>query len=886
MRTTQRSAWVRYGVAFGSVVVGWLAREALTPAIGRAALPFIFFFPAVAMAAWFGGLGPGLFAVILSASAANWFFFDSRHVFEFRSAYDVAALAAFTVSGAFIVGAMEAMHRAKTGASVAVSETERQRELLATTLASIGDAVIVTDTQGRVTSLNREAERLTKWTHAEAAGQPLTTVFRIVNERTRKPVEDPVEKVLRFGKVVGMANHTIIIAKDGTELPIDDSAAPIRQPNGPLFGVVLVFRDVTVQRKAQQASERLAAIIEHSGDVILTKNLDSVIQTWNPSAQRLFGYRAEEIVGRPITVLFPPERLGEEDHILGRLREGKPVQRLETIRVAKDGRRIPVSVSISPLKNDEGEVIGASKIIHDISDLVAARDALVREKELLSTTLASIGDGVIVTDAAGRVTFLNIEAEKLTGWKNSKAAGRPLTEIFHIVNEKTRATVENPVEKVLRLGAVVGLTNHTLLIAKDGREIPIDDSAAPIRQPDGPLFGVVLVFRDFTERKRAEEALRLAKENAETANHVKDRFLATLSHELRTPLTPVLMLAAEHAGSPELPDQVRRDFDTIRANVNLEVQLIDDLLDLTRIEQGKFRLAFSDCDMHALVRKVAELLRAEIELKQLALRLELDALNSHVEGDAVRLHQVIWNVMKNAIKFTPRGGNISVRSRNEAGDLCLVISDTGFGIKAENLKRIFDAFEQVEHTETASYGGLGLGLAISAGIATAHHGRIWAESPGLGQGASFHISIPAATTKPVSLADASDATTVTSKPLRILLVEDHNDSRRSLARMLAQRGHEVAQAETCACARKLAASKAFDLAISDLGLPDGDGHALMRDLRDRFHLRGIALSGYGMPDDIERSRDAGFAAHLVKPVEVEALEKAIAKLQRSAVSAI
>ncbi|MGH7972970.1 MAG: PAS domain-containing protein, partial [Limisphaerales bacterium] len=281
-----------------------------------------------------------------------------------------------------------------------------------------------------------------------------------------------------------------------------------------MAGVVLVFRDVTEQRRAHEASVRLAAVIEHSGEVIVTKNLDGIIQTWNASGERLFGYRAEEIIGKSVTILFPPERLKEEDHILGNLRQGKTVERLETIRVAKDGRRIPVAVSVSPLRNSEGELTGASKVIHDITDLVAAREALIREKELLATTLASIGDAVVVTDAYGHVTFLNEEAERLTQWKAADATGRSLPEVFHIVNEQTRQAVENPVEKVLRLGSVVGLANHTVLIRRDGSELPIDDSGAPIRVADGPLFGVVLVFRDFTERKRLEQTLR---ENAERA---------------------------------------------------------------------------------------------------------------------------------------------------------------------------------------------------------------------------------------------------------------------------------------------------------------------------------------------------------------------------------
>src|ERR1043166_1575279 len=220
----------------------------------------------------------------------------------------------------------------------ATPDSKTREKLLATTLASIGDGVIATDTQGRVTLLNPEAERLTGW-------------------------ENPVETVLRLGKTVGLANHTVLIGKNGKETPIDDSAAPIRNDDGSLAGVVLIFRDFTEARKAQQDRARLAAIVEHSGDAILTKNLSGIIQSWNAGAERLFGYRAEEVVGKSVTILFPPDRLKEEDHILGMLRQGKPCLRLETIRLTKERRPLNVSVSISPLKDNEGTVVGASKLI-------------------------------------------------------------------------------------------------------------------------------------------------------------------------------------------------------------------------------------------------------------------------------------------------------------------------------------------------------------------------------------------------------------------------------------------------------------------------------------------------------------------------------------------
>lgn len=260
----------------------------------------------------------------------------------------------------------------------AVLQTRQEKELLAITLASIGDAVIVTDAESRITFLNAEAEKLTGWKHSDAKDQALPNVFRIINEKTRQPAENPVDKVLRLGTVAGLANPTLLVSRNGQEMPIEHSAALIHQPDGSLFGVVLVFRDWSLQRSAEENRARLAAIVESSDDAIISKNLDGIIQTWNIVAERLFGYKPQEIIGRPIILLVPSDRLSEEDFILGRIRQGQKVERLETVRVTKDGRRIPVALSVSPVRDGHGRITGASKILHDATEIVAARETLAR----------------------------------------------------------------------------------------------------------------------------------------------------------------------------------------------------------------------------------------------------------------------------------------------------------------------------------------------------------------------------------------------------------------------------------------------------------------------------------------------------------------------------
>ncbi len=662
-----------------------------------------------------------------------------------------------------------------------------EKALFETTLASIGDAVIATDEKGNITFLNPEAERLTGWRLEEARGLQLPQVFRIINESTRQAVESPVEKVIRSGFVVGLANHALLVSRDGRQIPIDDSAAPIRKLDGPLLGVVLVFRDVTEQRRAQQVKAHLAAIVEFSGDVMITKNLDGIILSWNAAAQRLFGYRAEEIVGKHVTILFPPDRLREEDHILNSLREGRPVERLETVRVAKSGKHIPVAVSVSPLKDSEGHVIGASKVIHDITDLVAAREALTKEKEVLATTLASIGDGVIVTDEQGRVTFMNQEAERLTGWSNSQAAGRPLVDVFRIVNETSRKTVENPVEKVLRLGKVVGLANHTVLIAKSGCEFPIDDSAAPIRRPHGPIHGVVLVFRDFSERKQDEQKLREAHAQlADRAVHLEslvNQRTARLTemvnelqhvsyaivHDMRAPLRAMNTFAVEiidglSEGRPpcQLQDDCRR---IITAAARLD-KLIQDTLNYTKAVLREVPLQPVDLSvlLPALIESYPNLQSRNADI----------TIENHlpvVLGEESLLTQCFSNLLGNAVKFVAKGVRPKVIIRAEpiappAGDgepakpatasespngqfVRITIADNGIGLPPQAQRRLFGMFERL----TSDYEGTGIGLAIVRKVAERMGGRVGAESEP-GKGSRFWVELRALNGTATPLAEA------------------------------------------------------------------------------------------------------------------------------------
>jgi signal transduction histidine kinase/DNA-binding response OmpR family regulator len=356
-----------------------------------------------------------------------------------------------------------------------------------------------------------------------------------------------------------------------------------------------------------------------------------------------------------------------------------------------------------------------------------------------------------------------------------------------------------------------------------------------------------------------------AREEAEAANLSKDRFLAMLSHELRTPLTPVMTHLVKLAADESVPEPLRHPLEVIRRNVELEARLIDDLLDLTRVGSGKFHLETKVVDVHELLRNVTEICRPDIESKELQLELDLAAPAPHVRADPARLQQVFWNIIKNSVKFTDRG-SIHISTRMEAGEtVAIVVRDTGTGISASVLSRVFQPFEQAER---GTQGGLGLGLTITKSLVDLHSGGIVIDSPGKGHGTTVTVTLPAVAEQPSRSADSLPAGNPAGENLKILLLEDHVDTNESLTLLLELRGYTVRSALNVAAALDLASSEHFDLLLSDLGLPDGTPAAVMKKVAERNGTIGVALSGFGMERDVEMSRGFGFSHHLVKPVDV------------------
>ena len=461
-----------------------------------------------------------------------------------------------------------------------------------------------------------------------------------------------------------------------------------------------------------------------------------------------------------------------------------------------------------------------------------------------------------------------------------KARLRPVSDVFKIVNEFTRKPAENPVERVIKTGVIVGLANHTLLVRKDGSEVPIDDSGAPIRDADGTMRGVVLIFRDFSEHKEHERKLKEAKEAAETANKAKDQFLAMLSHELRTPLTPVLATLNLWEASDELSPSLHADAQMLRRSVELEARIIDDLLDLTRIAKGMLSFSPEDTDVHELIGHLVGMCHSEFRGKELAVSLQLNAQMNHVYTDAGRLQQVLWNVLRNAAKFTESGGKVSIATCNdEDRNILIQVMDTGIGMAPETMSRLFTPFEQGEQLISRRYGGLGLGMAISFALVELLGGTLTAFSEGLGKGSTFSITFPA---KPVEQVKPKPTQlTKTTRPgvgVKILLIEDHTDTSLALVRLLKRQGYEVATADSVASGLEAVRNGKFNLLVCDIGLPDGTGFQLIEEVRKHSRTPALALSGFGMEEDVAKSRLAGFEGHLTKPVNFQKLEAAIWQL--------
>jgi PAS domain S-box-containing protein len=753
-----------YVIAVGSVVLAWILREALTPIWGPNSLPFVFFFPAIVLTAWYGRLRLAVLSIGLSAMLANYFFLEPRHTFGIGNAGEAVGITAFVVCSIAVALGIEAMHRA--------------------------------------------------------------------NERAKRAVEE--------------------------------------------------------LRQADQASAHLAAIVTSSSDAIISKTLEGVVLSWNDGARRVFGYSADEMIGQPIRRLIPQDIQQEEDFILARIRAGERIEHYETVRLRKDGKLINVSLTISPIKNSAGQVVGASKIARDVTERRQVEEALSESEDRLSRLINSAMDAVIAVDGQQLIMLFNPAAEQMFGCPAADAIGSPVDRFIPAsLREAHHRHIDDfgwtgaTAPRMGELGALSG-------VRANGDEFPIEASISYMESRGEKMFTVIL--RDISQRKaaEAEREMLLAREQelrraAEESVRLKDEFLATMSHELRNPLnvilgySEVLLRSDEFRKSPQL----LRMGEALRRNALAQSHLIRDLLDLSRLRSGKLTLNAETVSVMTAINNAVETVRADASAKQIEIQIEAPDLALFVEGDLLRLEQIIWNLLTNAVKFTPAHGRILVRAVRDRADVVLSVEDTGQGIDAKFLPHVFEMFRQADASTSRAQSGMGIGLALVRQLVELHGGNVDVTSAGVGLGTCFTVRLPHSTRGGMSLASVLDFTDEHFGRLDVLVLDDSEDTTEMLRHLLEQNGADVTTATSGLEALRIASEREFDIVLSDISMPGMDGFEFVRRLRAlpaNKDVPVLALTGFGRPEDIRRAETEGFFTHLTKPFDVKVLAEILQRV--------
>ena len=1211
---------LRYGVALIGVALATAIRLLLS-SILVARLPFTAYLLTSILVAIYCGLGPALMAVALGAVVGTVLFVIPNAATTQSSVQFLVA--GYAVLAAGLVVLIKIIQDARTKAEQNAQALVDSRERLATILASIGDAVIAADLDGRVTFLNGVARSLTGWTDAEASGKPIQQLFKLVDESSHQP-ENLVARVLIEGSTVGSRRPATLIARDGTEVPVEENSSAIKNSDGRVTGVVLVFRDITQRKKTEQAlrekeerfrtmadtapvmlwlagddglynffnqswleftgrtmeqetgygwtdgihpddlrrcldtyasaletrtgftieyqlkrfddeyrwvlhtgiprytkedqfigfagssidiadriqaeedARALASIVESSEDAIIGKWLDGTIVSWNASAERIFGYSADEVTGKHIEIMYPVELREELTTILEKLRRGESIPHLETVRLTKDGRLIDVALTISPIRDEAGQVTGASTIARDITERKRAElerslmaTQIENERQRLNKVVANV-PGVVweawgePDQASQRINFVSEYVEKMLGYSTEEWLATPnfWLSIVHPDDAERAAQEAAAIYASRKRG-----TSSFRWVAKDGREVWVEAQSVVVCNESETPVGLRGVTMDITERKRAEDAQRflaeasgllagsldyettlasvaklavpnladwcvvhiigdngrlrqlaivhsdpakeeaarklqqrypidpesalgvpnvlrtgraefyplvneerlvavarneevanllrqldlksvmivplvarnrtlgaitlataesnrlydnthlalaedvahrialavdnarlyreaqdavtaredalgirdemlkrehVAREEAETANRSKDEFLATVSHELRTPLNAILGWAHMLRASTLDETTERRALETIERNAKSQAQLIEDILDVSRIVTGKLRLDVRPVDLDGVVEAAIDAMRPAAEAKGIQIESILDPRAGPISGDPNRLQQVIWNLVSNAVKFTDKGGRVQVQLRRVSSHVEIVVSDTGQGIDPEFMPYVFDRFRQADATSTRRHGGLGLGLAIVRHLVEMHGGTVEASSDGESKGATFTVKLPMIVARveqrdierphPAPAGTISDEPSARLDGVRVMVVDDEPDTREMLRIMIGELGAVVKLCASSEEAIRMLGEWRPDIIVSDIEMPDEDGYELIRKVRraeangGRGKVPAIALTAYGRVEDRVRALSAGYQMHIAKPAEPTELAAVIASL--------
>jgi len=768
-------------------------------------------------------------------------------------------------------------------------------------------------------------------------GRDFEEIIHILWER---PYADEIVKIFRRTLETGqpyVTRERVEVRRDrGVVEAYEWRLDRITLPDG-RFGVVCYFRDISEQKKAAAAKGYLAAIVDSADDAIIAKDLDGNIQSCNAAAERLFGYTAAELVGRNVRLLIPSERQSEEDEILARLRRGERVEHFETIRIAKDRHPINVSLTVSPVRDDAGRIIGASKIARDITrekQAEAERVRLLQENAAVTEALNDVGAVVVsdldrtrvvqaVTDAGTALTtakfgafFHNVVDEKGESYTLYTISGVP-REMFSQFPMPRNTAVFEPTFKgtgVVRSPDITKDPRYGHTAPYHGMppgHLPVRSYlAVPVKGHGGEVIGGLFFGHTETGRFTAQHE-RLARgvatwasvalENArlytsvQEANRIKDDFLASLSHELRTPLNAILGYARMLRAGTVAADKQAKAVETIERNATSLTQMVEDVLDISRIVSGKIRLNVQSVDLPDVVRLAIDGIAPAADAKGIRLESIVDPHASPISGDPDRLQQILWNLLSNAVKFTNRGGKVQVRLERVNSHVEVTVSDTGVGITAEFLPHVFERFRQADSGTTRERRGLGLGLAIARQIAEMHGGTIDVSSAGVGRGSTFRVKLPLMVVhaardneprvNPRTGTTAMDSASVDLSRIHVLAVDDEPDALTLVSEVLQMAGARVTTATSGANAITVLDSETPDVLVTDLGMPGMDGFALIDRVRrhadDRVRqIPAAALTAYARSEDRMKALRAGFQMHLAKPIDPAELVTTVAALAK------
>ncbi len=722
-------------------------------------------------------------------------------------------------------------------------------------VASSDDAIIGKDLNGNITSWNKSAEKIFGYTREEVIGR---SVKMLIPDELHGE-EDEIQEKVRNGERIDHY-ETRRRRKDGRVIDISLTLSPIKNELGQVIGASKVARDISGDLRNSAIQSRLSAIVESSDDAIVSKDLNGIVTSWNKGAERIFGYSADEMIGQSILKLIPQEYHHEEQDILERLRSGQRIDHFETIRAHKNGRRINVSITVSPIRDQRNRIVGASKVARDVTEQRRAMDQLRESEEKFTTIFNSSPIGAVLTDESYSIVLdANPAFLRLCGRSLEELKARPalMTEMFHEEKERERLGEHlrregQLIDEEVRLAHPTGRVKDVLI---NGRFVVI-----------GGARHLLMHVEDITDRKAAVAALK-------EADRRKDEFLATLAHELRSPLAPLsnaLQLMEMAADDPVLAAQAREMMDRQLRHM---VHLVDDLMDVSRVSRGVIELRRSTVDLREILAASVEATRPLMDQQKHHLEVKLVNEPLWLEGDSTRLTQIFNNLLNNAAKYTDPGGVITLESTVKNGHVLVSVTDTGIGIEPDKLDRVFDMFSQLESALTRKHGGLGIGLSIVKQLVQMHGGTIKVDSLGRDHGSTFTVKLPL-TAAPLTSTETGQPAAANGRKLRIIVTDDNEESAISLALMLNKLGHEahpLHSGNTTISGLQIARPHVI---FMDIGMPGMDGYETCRRIRSMPNgsdIYMVALTGWGQVADKEQAEAAGFDRHLVKPITRDAI---------------